>query len=615
MGYNLLVSIATFPIEHAFDILQRPVIEAAAYAPLESEALLALLGEVTARGHPSTCAILAAMASIRSRLIEVHSPEAARLWDDLRDVSLALRGPLVDSLKTASREQLDQAIASVRALSAPAADGDLRPLLDDSSLVLAVAGDFKRGKSTLINALLGRRVLPTRVAPATAVPCLLRAGPSTGARVFYSDDREPLAVPIEDLERYACIVLPNDDEDRLAFREGVERIEIELESGLPAATVLVDLPGLNEELDRAETAREVVRRSDAIIVVLSATQLLAENELQFVETLWSQGHRALTFAVNFVDGLEDYEIRTVRERCAAILRPFGGVLGGNILLLSARHALRAQLAGEAAPQSSGLPDLKDHIRTHVLSQADTIWRVSRLRQVVDHLDQAEEEAGVEALRQQVEVQQAQTEYDSIAQRLQKAHRIYADGDLATAHDIALRRKRIADYDAQFDSRWALLSAELQDRFKHESLPWIWQKARGWLRDALIQAIREVHPQVTPRPEGYLRISVAPGLRVGRDALMAFYMQEAWREWRRFTGPAWQARRRELEEALAEAEREQKRLAENREASWAPLAARRAALHTEIEAGTEATTASVQRASAAAAALQSALQAMDRHLGR
>ena len=56
---SLLVSIAAFPIEHAFDILQRPVVEAAAYAPQESEALLALLGEAAANRSPATCAILA----------------------------------------------------------------------------------------------------------------------------------------------------------------------------------------------------------------------------------------------------------------------------------------------------------------------------------------------------------------------------------------------------------------------------------------------------------------------------------------------------------------------------------------------------------------------------
>ena len=178
----------------------------------------------------------------------------------------------------------------------------------------------------------------------------------------------------------------------------------------------------------------------------------------------------------------------------------------------------------------------------------------------------------------------------------------------------MRRRRIVDYDAQFDSRWAALSADLQDRFKHENLPWIWQKSRGWLRDALIQAIREVHPQVMPRPEGYLRISVAPGLRVGRDALLSFYMQEAWREWQRFTGPAWQARRRELEEALAEAEREHKRLIENREASWAPLAARRTALGAAIETGAVAASESVQQAALSASTLQFALETMARCLG-
>src|SRR6202043_2146011 len=90
--------------------------------------------------------------------------------------------------------------------------------------------------------------------------------------------------------------------------------------------------------------------------------------------------------------------------------------------------------------------------------------------------------------------------------------------------------RIVDHDAQFEARWSLLETNLRDRFKREPLPWVWQKAREWLRDELIVAIREVHPQVSPRPEGYLRISVAPGLRLGGDALFTFYRGEALREW-------------------------------------------------------------------------------------
>jgi hypothetical protein len=41
---------------------------------------------------------------------------------------------------------------------------------------LAVLGQFKRGKSTLLNALLGEPLLPTSVVPLTAIPTFLRAG-------------------------------------------------------------------------------------------------------------------------------------------------------------------------------------------------------------------------------------------------------------------------------------------------------------------------------------------------------------------------------------------------------------------------------------------------------
>ena len=47
--------------------------------------------------------------------------------------------------------------------------GMLRRRLDQEHLQLAVLGQFKRGKSTFINALLGADLLPTGVIPLTAV--------------------------------------------------------------------------------------------------------------------------------------------------------------------------------------------------------------------------------------------------------------------------------------------------------------------------------------------------------------------------------------------------------------------------------------------------------------
>src|SRR6202451_100760 len=50
---------------------------------------------------------------------------------------------------------------------------------------VACVGQFKRGKSTLLNALIGHSVLPTAVVPVTAIPTIIRHGQRLAARVRY----------------------------------------------------------------------------------------------------------------------------------------------------------------------------------------------------------------------------------------------------------------------------------------------------------------------------------------------------------------------------------------------------------------------------------------------
>ena len=52
---------------------------------------------------------------------------------------------------------------------------------------LACIGQFKRGKSTLINALVGECLLPVGFVPVTAVPTVIRYGPQRRARVQFRD--------------------------------------------------------------------------------------------------------------------------------------------------------------------------------------------------------------------------------------------------------------------------------------------------------------------------------------------------------------------------------------------------------------------------------------------
>ena len=57
--------------------------------------------------------------------------------------------------------------------------------VSEGRFYVACIGQFKRGKSTLLNALLGDRVLPAAVLPVTAVPTVVRYGRARSARVRF----------------------------------------------------------------------------------------------------------------------------------------------------------------------------------------------------------------------------------------------------------------------------------------------------------------------------------------------------------------------------------------------------------------------------------------------
>lgn len=81
---------------------------------------------------------------------------------------------------TPGTEELRALLAELRQL-VPADDipdvDELARRLDQQALRVVVAGEAKRGKSTLVNALLGREVVPSGVVPLTAVTTTIRYGP------------------------------------------------------------------------------------------------------------------------------------------------------------------------------------------------------------------------------------------------------------------------------------------------------------------------------------------------------------------------------------------------------------------------------------------------------
>jgi hypothetical protein len=601
-----IISHATHPLPLA--ALRELAASAAAHAPVESVAMQGLLGGADSAHFSTLAALLGALAAVRASLLAADTDEAAGLWYDLVAASEELRSSCMHAFRASPAAEQEAFLAHLAQLAATHAApfAELGRILARDEVILAAAGDFKRGKSTVINALLGRPILPTRVAPATAVPCYIRAGTVSAAEVFYDDGRPPATVPLERLERYACIALPGEEED-LAFQPSIARIEITVPWSLPDGVALLDLPGLNEEAGRSEMATTALAHADAVLMVLSATQLLAEDELLLLDQLWRQGHRALVFAINFCDRLEAGEIDLIRERAAHLLAPYEGAFERTIFLISARMARDAQRDGMPASVESGLPALDAHVRTLLSAGRRALWRLSRARQALDALEAVEWDAGRAALEQQDAVRHVREQLIDAQTRAQTTERAHAARMADAEEALGVSLRLLDEHERAYDGAWTAVETELQERCRRETLPWVWQLAGAWLRERLIAAIRAVNPEVTPRPEGYLRIRVPPGLRLGRDALFTFYRDEAAREWERFTATARQNGRRALEERRSAAEATRAQVREEYGAALATLDEQRAQLDAALREALAALERVLAPALAAAHVVTAALQ--------
>jgi small GTP-binding protein len=201
----------------------------------------------------------------------------------------------------------------------------------DELFLIVVVGEFNSGKSSLVNALLGEKVLAEGVTPTTSRVTLVKWGPQTAER-------------IED-GSYATFTHP-----------------------LPLLQQLniVDTPGTNAVIRQHERLTdEFVPRSDLVLFVTSADRPMTESERQFLLRIRSWGKKVVV-ALNKSDILEDEKSQTeVRD---FVLQHVQDVLGvrPDFFAVSARLAQRAKLETDKAESerllaASGIGALEQYV--------------------------------------------------------------------------------------------------------------------------------------------------------------------------------------------------------------------------------------------------------------
>ncbi len=230
---------------------------------------------------------------------------------------------------------------------------------------VAIVGEFKRGKSTLINALLGQEVLPADVLPATA----------TLNRVTYSE------------EPYVMVEYKNGEEEKVDINKLADYVtKLSYESEKKAETVkqatvyydtafcknnvdIIDTPGLNDDEQMTNVTLSILPEIDAAVFVISANSPFSQFEKEFLEKkMLTSDMGRIIFAVNcfgtFSKEDEDRIVETVEKRIGSyVMEKAKMVMGENskefavykrkigtpkVIGVYAKKALMAKESGDAA---------------------------------------------------------------------------------------------------------------------------------------------------------------------------------------------------------------------------------------------------------------------------
>ncbi|WP_122263751.1 dynamin family protein [Ornithinimicrobium cerasi] len=249
-----------------------------------------------------------------------------------------------------------------------------------SDVRVLVVGEFKQGKSQLVNALVGAPVCPVHDDIATSVPLTVSYAEQPTAAVLWAapgaiTEEEPRREVVDVAMLAARISLPG--QDRVIEDKDGSRL-VAAEAGLPRQLLrdgltLVDTPGLGGPGSAHSAAtRAVLPSAHAVLVVTDASQELTGPEVEVIrQALAACPHVALVLTKTDLHG----QWRRVQQLNAARLRDAGLKLS-QLAVSSQLRLLAARSKDADLNAESGFPELVGFLRRSVVTRREELARRS-----------------------------------------------------------------------------------------------------------------------------------------------------------------------------------------------------------------------------------------------
>jgi len=242
------------------------------------------------------------------------------------------------------REELVASIDSFRGISSEVGGVPVLSSLDsvakdlsENRFRLAVLGAFKRGKSTLVNALMGRRLLPMGVVPLTSIITMIRYGAEEGAEIHFIGG-ESRSVAIAELPSFIT------ETGNPGNRKGVAEAEVIVDHPLlESGVMIIDTPGIgSSHLQNTMVTLDFLESVDAAVFVLAADPPIGQEELEFLRSVREYASR-IFFVLNKVDYMDGPELEESLEFSREVLRSALADTNPKLYPISAKRALKARL--------------------------------------------------------------------------------------------------------------------------------------------------------------------------------------------------------------------------------------------------------------------------------
>lgn len=196
------------------------------------------------------------------------------------------------------------------------AAGRLLERLESGNINISIIGQFKRGKSSLANRILGDEYFPVGIVPIT----------SAVTRVIYGDEKKcevrfknGIRKEIDFAELPEYVSEQQNSDNKL----GVEEVILHAPSDfLRGGLTFVDTPGVGSyHQNNTKTAYDYLKESDGVIFLLSVDSPINQIEIEFLKNTKEYVGK-FYFAVNKVDVVSEKDLDAYMTYCKQLICQF-----------------------------------------------------------------------------------------------------------------------------------------------------------------------------------------------------------------------------------------------------------------------------------------------------